>query len=165
MVRGFYARKYGGKVGRGIGMRRSLLSMKRRSPKSYGVRCFPLPAPPPHPFLTANEKDFSHSLEMTTRGVAFLYQKPSSWGVCEAAFSLLPLEGGVPKGRRLAPQRYERECERVRFPVSSSRAEPRDLFRLRVSSFLCESVCMKHRSVQFIWSMAFPVIRFLASLA
>ena len=76
-----------------------------------------------------------------------------------AAFSLLPLEGGAPKGRRLAPQRYERECERVRFPVSSSRAEPRDLFRLRVSSFLCESVCMKHRSVQFIWSMAFPVIR------
>ena len=44
--------------------------------------------------------------------------------------------------------------------VSSSRAEPRDLFRLRVSSFLCESVCMKHRSVQFIWSMAFPVIRY-----
>ena len=43
--------------------------------------------------------------------------------------------------------------------VSSSRAEPRDLFRLRVSFFLCESVCMKHRSVQFIWSMAFPVIR------
>ena len=75
------------------------------------------------------------------------------------AFSLLPLEGGAPKGRRLAPQRYERQCERVRFPVSSSRAEPRNLFRLRVSSFLCESVCMKHRSVQFIWSMAFPVIR------
>ena len=74
-------------------------------------------------------------------------------------FYLLPLEGGAPKGRRLAPQRYERECERVRFPVSSSRAEPRDLFRLRVSFFLCESVCMKHRSFQFIWSMAFPVIR------
>ena len=70
------------------------------------------------------------------------------------------MEGGAPKGRRLAPQRYERECEIARFPVSSSRAESRDLFRLRVSSFLCESVCMKHRSVQFIWSMAFPVIRY-----
>lgn len=68
MVRGFYARKYGSKVGQGIGMRRSLLSMKRRSPKSYGVRCFPLPAPPKNPFLTANEKDFSHSLEMTKAG-------------------------------------------------------------------------------------------------
>ena len=32
-------------------------------------------------------------------------------------------------------------------------------FWLRVSSFLRESVCVKHRSVQFIWSMAFPVIR------
>ena len=39
-------------------------------------------------WLTANEKDFSLSLEMTMR---------------EAAFSLLPLEGGAPKGRRLAP--------------------------------------------------------------
>ena len=29
---------------------------------------FPIARSPPHPFLTANEKDFSHSLEMTTRG-------------------------------------------------------------------------------------------------
>jgi len=34
---------------------------------------------------------------------AFSYRKPFSWGVCEAAFSLLPMEGGAPKGRRLAP--------------------------------------------------------------
>ena len=33
---------------------------------------------------------------------AFSYRKPSPWGVCEAAFSLLPMEGGAPKGRRLA---------------------------------------------------------------
>ena len=39
-------------------------------------------------WLTANEKDFSLSLEMTMR---------------EAAHSLLPLEGGAPKGRKLAP--------------------------------------------------------------
>ena len=43
--------------------------------------------------LTANEKDFSLSLEMTMRGKGFAIGK--------AAFSLLPLEGGAPKGRRL----------------------------------------------------------------
>lgn len=71
MVRGFYARKYGGKVGRGIGMRRSILpvaSMKHRSPKSYGVRGFPLAAVLIFFCLAANEKDFSHSLEMTKAG-------------------------------------------------------------------------------------------------
>ena len=46
----------------------------------------------PHSFcLTANEKDFSLSLEMTMRGKR------------HSRFSLLPLEGGAPKGRRLAP--------------------------------------------------------------
>ena len=44
-------------------------------------------------FLTANEKDFSRSLEMTIRGKRFAIGKQ--------AFSLLPLEGGAPKGRRL----------------------------------------------------------------
>ena len=100
----------------------------------------------PHIFLSCRERK---------RFLAFARNDDAG----EELHSLLPLEGGAPKGRRLAPQRYESECERVRFPVSSSRAEPRDLFWLRVSSFLCESVCMKHRSVQFIWSMAFPVIR------
>ena len=43
----------------------------------------------PHVFcLTATEKDFSLSLEMTNVGKPLL--------------SLLPLEGGAPKGRRLA---------------------------------------------------------------
>mgnify|MGYP004437002185 CR=1 FL=1 len=61
--------------------------------------------------------------------------------------------------RMNTPCIIQRMCGKRVLPVSSSRAEPRDLFRLRVSSFLCESVCMKHRSFQFIWSMAFPVIR------
>ena len=71
MVRGFYARKYGGKVGRGIGIRRSLLpvaSMKRRSPKSYGVRGFPLAAILTFFCFAAKEKDVLHSLEMTKAG-------------------------------------------------------------------------------------------------
>ena len=42
---------------------------------------------------TGNEKDFSLSLEMTMRGKGFAIGK--------AAFSLLPPEGGAPKGRRL----------------------------------------------------------------
>ena len=45
------------------------------------------------PLLPANEKDFSLSLEMTMRGKGFAIGK--------AAFSLLPPEGGAPKGRRL----------------------------------------------------------------
>ena len=40
-----------------------------------------------------NEKDFSRSLEMTIRGKGFAIGK--------AAFSLLPPEGGAPKGQRL----------------------------------------------------------------
>ena len=50
-------------------------------------------------------------LEMTMGGAAFSYRKSFSWGVCEAAFSLLPMEGGAPKGRRLESPRYEREYE------------------------------------------------------
>ena len=54
------------------------------------VSCSPLPS---QSLLTANEKDFSLSLEMTIRGKGFAIGK--------AIFSLLPPEGGAPKGRRL----------------------------------------------------------------
>ena len=53
----------------------------------------PVPRTPHSLCLTANEKDFSLSLEMTMRGKGFAIGK--------AAFSLLPLEGGAPKGRML----------------------------------------------------------------
>ena len=142
----------------------------------HGVSRYPLFS---HPWLDRERKRFlafARNDNMGGKKAVFLFETlilsrfprtlsgslcspPSPRGEGYGSGHLLPLEGGAPKGRRLAPQRYERECERVRFPVSSSRAEPRDLFRLRVSFFLCESVCMKHRSVQFIWSMAFPVIR------
>ena len=56
----------------------------------HGVSRSPLPS---QSLLTANEKDFSLALEMTMRGKDFAIGKP--------AFSLLPLEGGTPKGRRL----------------------------------------------------------------
>ena len=48
---------------------------------------------PSHLLLTANEKDFSRSLEMTMRGKRFAIGK--------VTLSLLSLEGGTPKGRRL----------------------------------------------------------------
>ena len=41
--------------------------MKHRSFGAQGARCFPFPVVP-HTFLTANEKDFSLSLEMTNAG-------------------------------------------------------------------------------------------------
>ncbi len=74
---------------------RSLSGMKRNVRQSFHVSAshvaesamFPVIRHPRLFWLTANEKDFSLSLEMTMR---------------EAAHSLLPLEGGAPKGRRLA---------------------------------------------------------------
>ena len=54
----------------------------------YGASRFPMFS---HFFLAANEKDFSLSLEMTV------------WGSdAGTRLSLLPMEGGAPKGRRLA---------------------------------------------------------------
>ena len=48
-------------------------------------------------------------LEMTIRGKR--YSRIVSLLQGEAAFSLLPMEGGAPKGRRLESPRYEREYE------------------------------------------------------
>ena len=68
----------------------------------YGVSRFPLFS---RFFLTANEKDFSHSLEMTMRGKR------------HPRFSLLPLEGGAPKGRRWAATTNSKGmCSVSRFP-------------------------------------------------
>ena len=75
---------------------RSLSGMKRNVRQSFrvsashvvGCTVFPVIRHPRLFCLTANEKDFSLSLEMTMR---------------KAAYSLLPPEGGAPKGRRLAP--------------------------------------------------------------
>ena len=56
-------------------------------------------------FLTANEKDFSRSLEMTIWGkrhshiASLLTLVGFGAGICLAH---LPSEGGAPKGRRLA---------------------------------------------------------------
>ena len=52
---------------------------------------------------------FLASLEMTIRGRR--YSRIVSLLHWEAAFSLLPMEGGTPKGRRLESPRYEREYE------------------------------------------------------
>ena len=49
----------------------------------------PVPRFPHSLCLTANEKDFSLSLEMTIRGKRL------------SPLSLLPVEGGAPKGQRL----------------------------------------------------------------
>ena len=63
--------------------------------------------------LAANEKDFSHSLEMTNAGrrysriTAFFMRSP--WRRHFPSFLLM--EGGAPKGRRLESPRYEREYE------------------------------------------------------
>ena len=80
------------------------------------VSCSPLPS---QSLLTANEKDFSLSLEMTIRGKGFAIWKP--------AFSLLPPEGGAPKGRRLAHDtgmRYSRIVHVAKRRASNKKGNP-----------------------------------------
>ena len=59
--------------------------------------------------LTGVQGRFLALLEMTIRGKR--YSRIVSLLHGEAAFSLLPMEGGAPKGRRLESPRYEREYE------------------------------------------------------
>ena len=74
-------------------------------------------------------------LEMTIWGKAVFSYRSLLHG--EAAFSLLPMEGGAPKGQRLESPRYEREYEEsvlsYRHPVRSERSLP---FAVRDSRFL-----------------------------
>ena len=66
----------------------------------YGASRYPLSS---HVLIDRKRKRFLAFARNDNMGkAAFSYRKPSSWEVCEAAFSLLPLEGGAPKGRRLA---------------------------------------------------------------
>ena len=78
---------------------------------------FPVFRCPPISFMTANEKDFSLALEMTV------------WGSdAGTRLSLLPMEGGAPKGRRLASQAPPRVLffvYRSLFPSRMKRREPR----------------------------------------
>ena len=59
--------------------------------------------------LTGVQGRFLAALEMTIRGKR--YSRIVSLLHGEAAFSLLPMEGGAPKGRRLESLRYKREYE------------------------------------------------------
>ena len=76
--------------------------MKHRSSWAQGAEGFPLPAPLTF-FLDRERKRFLAFARNDECGeAAFSYRKPSSCGAREAAFSLLPMEGGAPKGLRLA---------------------------------------------------------------
>ena len=59
--------------------------------------------------LTGVQGRFLALLEMTIWGKAVFSYRSLLHG--EAAFSLLPMEGGAPKGRRLESLRYKREYE------------------------------------------------------
>ena len=73
-----------------------------------------------------------------------------------AALSLLPLEGGAPKGRRLASQRDESHAgERYSRIVIPSAAE--GSFSFAVFLFLRGTVCMKHRDPDFPGAGCFPL--------
>ena len=80
---------------------RKAVCMRRRTPQSHEA-CFPFPAPLTSSPHRERKRFLAFARNDDAGGAAFSYRKPSSWGVCEALFSLLPLEGGAPKGRRLA---------------------------------------------------------------
>ena len=78
----------------------------RQRRKSPGYFVFPSSHTLPFSCVQAR---FLASLEMTIRGKR--YSRIVSLLHGGAAFSLLPMEGGAPKGRRLESPRYEREYE------------------------------------------------------
>ena len=140
-----------------------------------GTAVFPVIRFPHSVSLTANEKDFSLPLEMTIRGKrhtpSILHKESAE--EAEVGFALFSF--GQPPALRASPfhrkgvdgslpllppssGRRWRAAPKVGFPdasrkgmggkhflVSSSRAQPRDLFRFQFAVFLRKSVCMKHR--------------------
>ena len=130
--------------------------MKHRSSGAQGAEGFPLPAPLTS-FLGRERKRFLAFARNDECGeAAFSYRKSSSCGAREAAFSLLPMEGGAPKGRRLASQRIE-SCagERHSRIVIPSAAEGSFLFT--VFLFLRGTVCKKHCSSDSLGAGGFPL--------
>ena len=92
---------------------RSSVYMKHRIPPMLGASGFPFLFTRIHCF-TANEKDFSLTLKMTLRESGILAPKPSPVG---------RLWCGAEVGSQSGIKRNGKE----HFPVSSSRAQPRDL--------------------------------------
>ena len=76
---------------------------KRKTPRCFGCASSDVLR------LIVVQGRFLASLEMTIRGKR--YSRIVSLLHGEAAFFLLPMEGGAPKGRRLESPRYEREYE------------------------------------------------------
>ena len=95
-------------------------------------------------------------LEMTIWGKAVFSYRSLLHG--EAAFSLLPMEGGAPKGRRLESPRYEREYEEsglsYRHPERSERSLP---FAVRDSRFphMCRAL-LRFSHLSFIPLEPYP---------
>ena len=76
---------------------------KRKTPRCFGCSSSDALR------LTVEQGRFLVALEMMIWGKR--YSRIVSLLHGEAAFSLLPMEGGAPKGRRLESPRYEREYE------------------------------------------------------
>ena len=117
--------------------------------KEHCVSRFPLPS---YFCLTANEKDFSHSLEMTIRGGGGRHSTSFRW-------KEVPRRGGG-----WLPKRDERECEIVRLLVSSSKAELRGLNV--IAAFYIGEETQNFFAVSLSHNLRFTGVqgRFLASL-
>ena len=126
--------------------------------------------------LAANEKDFSHSLEMTNAGrrysriTAFFMRSP--WRRHSSSFSWkeVPRRGGG-WNRRGMKGNMSKAVSRIVIPSGAEGS-----FSFAIFCFMRESVCMKHRSSDSQGARCFPLSaaphplpcrerkRFLASL-
>ncbi len=124
-------------------------------------------------FLTANEKDFSLSLEMTMRKDGILTPFPAKGrpegdvrGMAAYSCGILPPSLGrrCPEGAEVGSQRNEKKWEEV-FPrfVIPSAAE--GSFSFPVSVFLRNAVCMKHCDPQLFGERCFPLSAPLTTFA
>ena len=89
---------------------RKAVCMKHRPPQSHGGQCFPFPSPL---CLTANEKDFSRSLEMTNVGERYSRIVSLLQGKSVRRHSPSFPWKGLPSAARRGwlPQQVEKECE------------------------------------------------------
>ena len=139
--------------------------MKHRSSGAQGVRCFPLADPLTYFALTANEKDFSLSLEMTNAGKrhfrieSHLHVELVKWHSPSFPWKEVPRRGGG-WHRRGLKSRAGGALSRIVIPSAAEGS-----FSFAIFCFMRESVCMKHRSSGAQGVRCFPLAVPLTSFA
>ena len=113
--------------------------------------------------LAANEKDFSHSLEMTNAGrrysriIAFFMRSPWRRHSPSFPWKEVPRRGGG-WNRRGMKGNMSKAVSRIVIPSGAEGS-----FSFAIFCFMRESVCMKHRSSDSQGARCFPLAAILTS--